>query len=176
MAQKEQHLAVASGATGAGAAAAAATTTAAPLAAPVESNGQTLHFDPAFLTRIEKFLDNVARNVIITRTGLSEKQQQFVGQFKRLGAAMGIEGYAVPPLPLSRDGCVLLLPDVPPATAAVRVYAASGVCTFRVDYIENGTLRLDRHEDVGRVEFIDATGTVLAITGPSKVVQTTSTR
>ena len=175
MAQKEQHLAVASGAAGAAGVAAAATT-AAPLTAPTESNGQTIHFDPAFLTRIEKFLDNVARNAIITRTGLTETQQQFVGQFKRLGAAMGVDGFAVQPLQLLRDGCVLLLPDVPPATAAVRVYAASGVFTFRADCIENGTLRLDRHEDVGRVEFLDATGTVLAITGPSKVVQTTSTR
>jgi hypothetical protein len=174
MAQKEQQLAMASGAAaGAGAATA---TAAAPITAPVGSNGQTIHFDPAFLTRIEKFLDNVARNVIITRTGLTEPQQQFVGQFKRLGAAMGIGGFAVQPLELLRDGCVLLLPDVPPNTASVRVFAASGVFTFRADCIENNTLRLDRHEDVGRVEFVDATGTVLAITGPSKAVQTASTR
>jgi hypothetical protein len=163
MAQKEQQLVVG----GTGTAAATATAT-----APAGSNGQTLHFDPAFLTRIEKFLDNVARNVIITRTTLTDDQQAFVGQFKRLGAGMGVNGFAVQPLELLRDGCVLLLPTVPPNTASVRVFAASGVFTLQADCIENGRLRLDRHEDVARVEFRDATGTVLAITGPARVVQT----
>ena len=167
MAQKDQ-LAVSSGA---GAAAAAATATAA-APAHVGSNGQTLHFDPAFLTRIEKFLDNVARNVIITRTSLTDEQQTFVGLFKRLAAGMGVNRFAVAPLELLRDGCVLLLPTVPANTASVRVFAASGVFTVQADCIENGTLRLDRHEHVGRVEFRDAAGTVLAITGAAKVVQT----
>jgi hypothetical protein len=165
MAQKEQQLAGSSSGTGAAAASAIAT-------APAGSNGQTFHVEQAFLTRIEKFLDNVARHVIITRTTLSEEQQTFVGQFKRLGAGMGVSGFAVQPLELLRDGCVLLLPTVPQNTASIRVFAASGVFTRQADCIENGTLRLDRHEDVARVEFRDATGTVLAITGPAKVVQT----
>ena len=135
---------------------------------PVQREGFERHGQPILMDEemFQRLLAAIAqRQSAFSLPPPTAGQQALLDGFRNVAQAMGVSDFFVAPAPTVRCGSTVAI-HPPQKTKTIRVFFQRGVRDFPVQW--DKPLFLDKIPDsdrIGRVEYLDDRGTVLAFTG-----------